>query len=111
MLRAVHSCACSCARPGVSRVQAAGGAPISHACRNYLFTCRFGVRPQVLVALGVTDEPSLHDYLRLLRELPPEYANERLTPSERRALLAVLKLASDCSGFQPSPQLALLTDD
>ena len=49
----------------------------------------------VLESLGVVAEPTLQHYTRLLRELPAECSGRRLSPPERRALLAG-GLASDC---------------
>jgi hypothetical protein len=40
-------------------------------------------------------EPTLQHYTRLLRELPAECSGRRLSPPERRALLAG-GLANDC---------------
>ena len=49
----------------------------------------------VLESLGVVAEPTLQHYTRLLRELPAECSGRRLSPPERRALLAG-GLANDC---------------
>ena len=65
----------------------------------------------LLAALGAGEAAALPDYLRLLRELPAEYRGARLTPSERRAVLATLQLAADAPGFRADGGLALPTAD
>ena len=65
----------------------------------------------VLESLGVVAEPTLQHYTRMLRELPTECSGRRLTPPERRALLAALKLAANAPGFAPDGRLAVLTAD
>ena len=42
--------------------------------------------PEVLLGMGMGEEPQLHDFVALLREVLREYACVRLSPSERRAL-------------------------
>lgn len=50
--------------------------------------------PEVLLGMGMGEEPQLHDFVALLREVLREYACVRLSPSERRALLGILEQAS-----------------
>jgi sacsin len=64
---------------------------------------------QVLMAVGVSDEPSLPSLARILRELPAECGGARLTPSERRALISILRLASDFRGFSADGKFAVPT--
>ena len=96
--RAFHKVAAACA-PLLQPVTAISCAPAPAA--------------ELLAALGVAEEPSLQDYLDLLRELPAECSRggARLTPSERGALLAVLRLATSSPAFRPDPSLAVATED
>ena len=47
----------------------------------------------LLEAMGMGGEPTVHDYRVLLRELLGEFSRTRLTPSERRALVALLEVS------------------
>ena len=65
----------------------------------------------ILHSIGVRPEPSLSDLLRVLKELPTEYSGVRLTPAERRALIALLQQACEFSAFRADGALAVPTDD
>ena len=72
-------------------------------------SCRPAPTDAILAAVGVRDEPSLSQLVRVLRELPGECGGALLIPSERRALVALLRLASECAGFRPDSALAVPT--